>query len=99
MFATPGFPLPPWVPDGQLIVLDAPSFQPAGSALARKVVKFCVVPELSERRATVIDVLGSVTPGLSAAIAGSFHFVIWAWKIFDRVVPENFSCFETPLRL
>src|SRR5215813_12565223 len=99
MFATPALPFPPWVLDGQLTVLDAPSFQPAGSALARNVVKFWVVPELSERWATVMAVLGRLTPGLSAAMVGSFHFVTCAWKIFESVVPENFSWFETPLRL
>ena len=35
-----------------------------------------MVPEESERRAIVIAVLGSLTPGLIFAIAGSFHFVI-----------------------
>ena len=86
MFATPALPLPPWVPDGQLIVELAPSFQSAGAALVRKVVKFCVVPELSDRRATVMFVLGSVAFGLSAAIAGSFHFVIVSWKILAIVL-------------
>ena len=39
-------------------------------------MKFCVVPDLSERLTGVIARSGSVTPGLSAAIAGSFHLVI-----------------------
>ena len=44
-------------------------------------MKFCVVPEESERTAMVIGVLGRVTPGLSAAIAELFHVVILAWKM------------------
>ena len=36
-----------------------------------------VVPEPSERCATVTSVSGSLTPGFSFAIAGSFHFVIF----------------------
>ena len=35
-----------------------------------------VVPEESERWITVIGVLGSVTPGFSALIAGSFQVLI-----------------------
>ncbi len=46
------------------------------AASMRNWEKFWVVPEESERTATVIAVLGRVTPGLSAAIAESFHFVI-----------------------
>ena len=43
-------------------------------------------------------VLGSVAFGLSAAIAGSFHFVIVSWKILAIVLAESCSFF-TPLRL
>ena len=64
----------------------------------RKVAKFWVVPELSDRRATVIAVLGSLAFGFSAAIAGSSHFVIVRWKIFAIVGPDSWSFF-TPLRL
>jgi len=35
-----------------------------------------VVPEPSERCTTLISVAGRPTPGFSAAIAGSFHFLI-----------------------
>ena len=44
--------------------------------------KFAVVPEESERWAMVIAVLGRLTPGLSAVIAGSFHVVILPEKMF-----------------
>ena len=42
----------------------------------RYVVKFCVVPDESERRQIWMPVLGSVVPELSALIAGSSHVVI-----------------------
>ena len=58
-----------------------------------------MVPEESERRAMVIAVLGSLTPGLSAAIAGSFHFVILAWKMFAISVGRRASGSSTPDRL
>ena len=35
-----------------------------------------VVPEPSERRTTAIGSSGSLSPGLSSAIAVSFHFLI-----------------------
>ena len=38
------------------------------------------------------------TPGLSAAIAGSFHFLILPRKILASVVPLSWSL-STPLRL
>ena len=41
-------------------------------------MKFCVVPESSERCTTVIGADGSVAPELSAAIFGSFQVVIVA---------------------
>ncbi len=58
-----------------------------------------VVPELSERWAIVIAVLGSDTPLLSAAIAGSFHLVICPMKIFASVGPSMCRRFLTPGRL
>ena len=80
--ATPLLPLPPWLLAGQLMVELLPSFHTPGAPSTRNSEKFWVVPEESERWAMVIGVLGSVTPGLSAAIAGSFHFVILPWKMF-----------------
>ncbi len=64
-----------------------------------------MVPEESERWAMVIAVLGSLTPGLSAVIAGSFHFVILAWKMsamtgavsFRPVTPDRL--YETVIGL
>src|SRR3954453_21426039 len=50
-------------------------------AAARNFVVFSVVPDSSERKKTVIGSLGSVTPGLILAIAGSFHVLIVPLKI------------------
>ena len=61
-------------------------------------MKFCVVPEPSERWATVIAVDGSVTPGLSAAMAGSFQVLMSRWKILAIVSADSCSL-STPLRL
>ena len=49
-------------------------------------MKLLVVPEPSARCTITIGVDGSVTPGLSFAIAASFHFVIFAWKIWASVL-------------
>ena len=62
-------------------------------------MKLKVVPELSERWAIVIFVLGSETPGFSFAIAGSFHVVIWPMKICASVSPSMCRRFLTPGRL
>ena len=69
-----------------------------GSTAVRNFVKLLVVPDPSARCTTVIAVLGSFTPGLSAAIAASFHFVIFRAKILARVLSERRRSF-TPLRL
>src|SRR5215469_4959306 len=87
--ATPPLPLPPRLLAGQAMVELLPSFQ-FGAEETRNWEKFAVVPEESERRAMVIAVLGSVTPGLSAAIAGSFHLVILAWKMSARTGASSF---------
>src|SRR5215469_1593135 len=60
-----------------------PSAHALPTASCRNSVKFCVVPEESERTARVIGVLGRLTPGLAALIAGSFQEVIFAWKICE----------------
>src|SRR5215475_4328680 len=99
IWATPPLPSPPRLADGQLTVESEPSFHTPGAESTRNCVKFCVVPEESERRAIVIAVLGSLTPGFSAAIAGSFHFVILAWKIFASVGPDSCSGLLSPDRL
>jgi len=59
------------------------------AAFTRYAVKFAVVPEPSARWTAVIAFAGSVAFGLSAAIAGSFHSVIWPWKIFASVSAES----------
>jgi hypothetical protein len=59
--------------------------QSAAAVAARYSVKFSVVPESSERLTGVMAVSGSWASGLSAAIAGSFHVVIFWLKIFAMV--------------
>src|SRR6266699_7130975 len=95
--ATPPLPLPPRLVAGQEMVELLPSFQ-FGAESTRNWEKFAVVPEESERRAMTIGVLGSLTPGLSAAIAESFHFVILAWKMSAMTGAVNFRP-VTPDRL
>src|SRR5262249_3026573 len=97
--ATPPLALPPRLSAGHLMVESLPSFQTPGADSTRNSEKFWVVPEESERRAMVIVVLGSFMPGFCEAIAGSFHFVIWAWKIFARVGPSSFRPLLMPGRL
>ena len=58
-----------------------------------------MVPEESERTAMVIAVLGSVTPGLSAAIAESFHFVILPSKMLAMTGADSWSGLLRPDRL
>src|SRR4029450_1236026 len=58
IWATPVFFSAPWVPDGQATVSPLPSFQVDGAAAVRYLVKLLVVPEPSERWATVIDLSG-----------------------------------------
>ena len=55
-----------------------------------------VVPEPSERWATVMSVDGSLTPGLRPAIAESFHFVTLPRMMLARRLPENFNWASTP---
>jgi len=62
-------------------------------------VKPFVVPDSSERCTTVIESPGSVTPGFSFAIAGSFHFLIFPRKMSAIVAPSSLRPFFTPLRL
>ncbi len=61
-------------------------------------MKFAVVPESSERCTGVIFVLGRLTPGLVALMAGSSQVVISPLKIFAIV--SGSSCrLLTPERL
>src|SRR5260370_8507153 len=80
--ATPGLPMPARAVDGHLMVELLPSVHTLGTASLRNRVKFCVVPEESERTAMVIGVLGRLTPELSDARAGWFHLVLLPCKIF-----------------
>src|SRR5579871_5528457 len=95
--ATPPLPLPPRLVAGQLMVELVPSFQ-FGAESTRNWEKFAVVPEESERRAMTTGVLGSLRPGLSAVIAGSFHLVILPWKRSAMTAGSSFRP-VTPDRL
>src|ERR1017187_4280653 len=96
--ATPALPLPPRLVAGQLMVELVPSVHPSPVASTRNWEKFWVVPEESERWAMVIGVLGSVTPELSALIAGSFHVLILPWKMLAMTGADSCSLL-TPDRL
>ena len=93
IWPTPGLPWPDCWSAGQLTVEPVPSVHAVGAAAARNPVKFCVVPELSERCTTVIAVDGSFAPGLSALIAASFQVLMSPWKIFASVSAESCSFF------
>jgi hypothetical protein len=54
-------------------------------------VRFCIVPDESERVTTVIFLDGRALPPLSVAIAGSDQLVILPAKILARVAAERFS--------
>src|ERR1700752_5082868 len=88
--ATPPLPLPACAVEGQLMVELLPSFQRLGAAVMRNSEKFAVVPEESERTARLIGVLGRLTPGLSALIAGSFQLLILAWKMSEMTAGVSF---------
>src|SRR5580692_7370149 len=89
--ATPLPPEPARAVDGHLTMELVPSFQALPAASTRYWEKFAVVPEESERTASVIEVLGRLTPGLRAAIAELFQVVIWPWKICERTAASSFS--------
>src|ERR1700729_3123905 len=96
--ATPPLPSPPRLLEGQLMVELVPGFHTLGTASCRNKEKFAVVPEESERRGIGIAGLGSLAPGVIFAIAGSFHFVILAWKMSAMTVGVSFRV-VTPGRL
>src|SRR5260370_37121805 len=96
--ATPALPMPARAVDGHLMVELLPSVHTLGMASLRNRVKFCVVPEESERTAIGIGVLGRLTPELSGAVAGSCHLVILPWKIFATTGGLSFG-FLTPVEL
>ena len=76
-----------------------PSVHALPAPSTRNWEKFWVVPEESERTAMVIVLLGRVTPGLSAAIAESFHFVILPSKMPAITGADSWSGLLTPDRL
>src|SRR3954466_13350682 len=96
--ATPALPLPPCVSAGQLTVDPVSSVHVVGAAIFRYPVKFWVVPEESERCATVMFFDGSLASGFSALMAGSSHVLICSWKILAIVSASSFSL-STPDRL
>src|SRR5580693_1232324 len=96
--ATPPLPWAACAPDGQLMVEELPSFQALPTDFWRNRVKFWVVPEESARTARAMGVLGRLTPGLIALIAGSSHFLIWPWKMLEMTCGVSFRFF-TPDRL
>src|SRR5262245_35456828 len=98
IWATPALPEPAWVAEGHSTVEPDFSVQVLGAAATRYLVKFSVVPDPSERWATVMSVEGSLAPGFRAAMAASSHLVIWRWKILAIVSASRMRSF-TPLRL
>src|ERR1700726_4110629 len=83
-------PSPARAVDGQVMVEEVPSFHALPAASTRYWEKFAVVPEESERTASVIVVLGRLVPALRAAIAGSFQVLMVPWKIPARTVASSF---------
>src|SRR5213595_1984338 len=69
-------PAPPWNS------LPAPLVHDCGAAAARYFWMLSVVPEESDRQTGLMSASGRLVPLFSAAIAGSFHLMIWPWKIF-----------------
>ena len=62
-------------------------------------MKLLVVPESSERCTAVMWRPGSVTPGLVAAIFGSFHLVILPAKMPASGVGVELQVLSTPSTL
>ena len=61
---------------------DGSSVQAPPPAPARYFWKFSVVPDSSLRKNTLMSALGSLASLFSAAIAGSFHFLMSPLKSF-----------------
>src|SRR4051812_36354169 len=91
IWATPAFPLPPWVSAGQFTVSPAPSVHAVGAAAVRYLVKFDVVPEPSERCATVIAVLGSLAAGFRSLISCASQVLTCRSKILAMVSASSTS--------
>src|SRR5674476_459223 len=69
-----------------------------GAEPFRYLVKLSVVPDSSERKKTLMASAGRVTPGLIAAIAGSFQVVMAPLKILAVTAGVRISL-ATPLTL
>src|SRR5665648_666600 len=94
--ATPAdFSLPSPLP---VHFLPEGAVQSLGAAALRYLVKLSVVPDWSERKKTLMAWSGSLTPGLMAAIAGSFQVVMTPLKILAVTAGVRISL-STPLRL
>src|SRR5450759_710857 len=87
--------LPSPLPDHFLALAAGQSM---GAAACRYLVKLSVVPDSSERKKTLMGSAGRVTPGLIAAIAGSFHVVMTPLKILAATLGVMMSL-PTPLTL
>src|SRR6185312_16317038 len=96
--ATPALPLPARAVLGHLMVELVPSVHALPAASTRKLEKFAVVPDESERTARVIAVLGRLTPELSALIAASFQVLILPEKMPAMVDGDSLRLL-TPDRL
>src|SRR6516165_1766081 len=96
--ATPPLPLPAWAVLGQLMVELVPSDHALPADMTRKLEKFAVVPDESERTASLIGWLGRLAPELIALIAGSFQVVILPSKMSAMTVGSSFRSL-TPDRL
>src|SRR3954447_26727709 len=79
-------------------LLAGAAFQADGAAPARYFSKFSVVPDSSDRKNTLMAVLGSLTPEFTLAIAGSFQVLIWPRKMFAVISGVSTSA-STPGRL
>src|SRR5260370_39822463 len=91
----PPLPVSPSAPEtlGQdTVVLTLEELQSPGSWALRYEVNRKVLPELSARCSGTIAVAGSDTPGLSAVIAESCHFVILPEEICASTLPLSLRC-------
>src|SRR5262252_1892091 len=97
-WATPLLPWAAWAVEGHLMVELLPSVQSLPAAFSRNREKFAVVPDESERTASVIALLGRLAPGLIDLIAELFQDVILPWKMSAMTVGVSFRLL-TPERL
>src|SRR5262252_4327236 len=96
--AIPALPLPARAVLGQLMVELVPSVHALPADSTRKLEKFAVVPDESERTARVILVLGRLAPELSALISASFQVVTLPLKMSASTLGSSLRLL-TPDRL